>query len=76
VLALLQDTLDREFSPVGDTSGLQVLPSVVPTIVDPPTAVHWESDTQEIDNAVNVESSMLHVEPPSLDFMMPSPPPA
>jgi len=42
----------------------------------PPTAVHSSIVKHEIDWAGNVESSMLHVEPPSLDFMMPSPPPA
>jgi hypothetical protein len=70
------ETLAKEFNPAGGVCGLQFFPSAVASIPIPPTAVHSSIVKHEIDWAGNVESSMLHVEPPSLDFMMPSPPPA
>jgi hypothetical protein len=43
------ETPDKEFRPVGVACETQLIPSVVFTMVELPTAVHSESDTHEID---------------------------
>jgi hypothetical protein len=43
------ETLVRAFSPEEPTCGVQVDPSEVLRMVDPPTAVHWIFDTQDMD---------------------------
>jgi len=70
------EILARELSPGGDVWGFQVEPSVVFTMVEPPTAVHSVVDGHESDRAGNVESCMLQLAPPSEDFMIHEPPPA
>jgi hypothetical protein len=51
-------------------------PSEVATIPSPPTAVHSSIVKQEIDRVGVDESTIVQLAPPSLDFMMPAPPPA
>jgi hypothetical protein len=76
VIAVEHDTLERASVPEGAVWELQLVPSVVLEILMPSTAVHSSIVKHEIDSAGNVESSTLHVAPPSLDLMIPWPPPA
>jgi hypothetical protein len=76
VVELGQDTPDSEFNPEGAAWAFQSVPSAVPTIPVPPTAVHSSTEKQEIDRVENAESCIVQFAPPSLDFMMPAPPPA
>jgi hypothetical protein len=41
-----------------------------------PTAVQWILEPQEIDVVPKVESRIDHRDPPSVDLMIPDPPPA
>jgi hypothetical protein len=76
VLESTHETLPSELSPEGAVWRLQVNPSVVLTIDDPPTAVQTVVDGHESDKAVNVASCTVQIDPPSVDFMIPDPPPA
>ena len=76
VLEVAQDTLPREFKPEGATCGSQLRPLLVPTISDPPTAVHSSIVKQEIDCAGNDESCTVQLAPPLLDLKIPELPPA
>jgi hypothetical protein len=71
-----QDTLAKESVPVGGVCWVQVAPSLVFTIFEPSTAVHSIVVTQEIDCGGKDESEIVQVDPPSVDFMIPAPPPA
>jgi hypothetical protein len=71
-----QEMLTAELSPLGDVCRFHVLPSVVFAIPTPPTALHSTVVTQEIDTGGKEGSSIAHVEPPSVDLMIPEPPPA
>ena len=76
VNAVAQETLVSEFKPEGGLCGFQVSPSDVLTIPIPPTAVHSMIVKHEIDCAGNVGSWTTQLPPPSVDFMIPCPPPA
>lgn len=76
VAEVSQDTLLRELRFAGGVCISHEEPDVVvPTISVPPTAVHWLVVTQEIDSGGKDESEIVQVEPPSIDFMIPAPPP-
>jgi hypothetical protein len=61
---------------IGGGCDTHELPSEVLTIPVPPTAVHSIVVTQEIDCGGKDESEIVQVDPPSVDFMIPDPPPA
>jgi len=75
-MALGHETLERFSVSVGAVCGFQVIPSVVCLIPSPPTAVHSSIVKHEIDSAGKEASSRLQDEPPSVDLMIPDPPPA
>jgi hypothetical protein len=55
---------------------VQEVPSIVLMIAVPPTAVHSMVVTQEIETGGKEASRIDQVEPPSVDLMIPEPPPA
>jgi hypothetical protein len=49
---------------------------MVSTIPEPPTAVHWIAEKHESDSTEKSGSWIDQLDPPSVDLMIPEPPPA
>jgi hypothetical protein len=70
------ETLDSDSNPVGCVWGFQEVPSDVPRISEPPTAVQLELAPHEMERVSKVSFWRIQLEPPSIVFKIPVAPPA